>query len=136
MLNSLAAVALSDYVKPLCRRYSHDIPDDKAVYYGKLLALSIGGFSLAVAFLAAKIGSLIQMVGAIHGAIGGPILGLFTLGMFFESANETGAVIGTIIALVINMWTAFTPKYRPQILSMSVEQCQNSSLIYAQNTFK
>ncbi|XP_063977408.1 putative sodium-dependent multivitamin transporter [Diachasmimorpha longicaudata] len=130
VLNSLAAIALSDYVKPIMRKLGKELPDNKAAFYGKMLALSIGFLSLAVAFLASTLGSLIQAVTAVHGAIGGPILGLFTLGMFFEDANETGAVVGTIFALAFNMWVAFSPKPAPIKLPLSIEGCPNSTLIH------
>lgn len=128
LLNSLAAVALSDYLRPICRRYGHEIPDEKATYYGKLVALGIGCFSLAVAFLAARIGNIVQTVVGIHGAIGGPMLGLFTLGMIFESANETGAIFGIVGALILNVWFVFTPKPRYPIIPVSIEGCKNFTI--------
>lgn len=129
VLNSLAAIALSDYVRPIYRKLGKELPDNKAALYGKMLALSIGFLCLAIAFLASKLGTLIQAVTAVHGAIGGPILGLFTLGMFFEEANETGAVVGTVFALVFNMWVAFSPKPRTMKLPMSIMGCTNSTII-------
>lgn len=127
-LNSLAAVALSDYLKPLCGKYGREISDENGAFYGKLLALSIGFFSLVVAFLASKIGSIVQITAAINGAIGGPILGLFTLGMFFESINETSAVISTIVALIVNIWVIFTPKYQPPFLPANTDGCINATI--------
>lgn len=129
MLNSMAAMALSDYVKPLYRKLNIQFPDDKAASFGKTLALTIGFITLGVAFLASKLGALIQLALGIHGAIGGPILGLFTLGMVFESANETGAVIGTVTALIINAVIAFSPKPKAPYLPMSIDGCLNSTLI-------
>lgn len=128
MLNSMAAIALSDYLKPLYKRLNKPFPDDKAASYGKILALGIGVLTLGVAFLASKLGTLIQLALGIHGAIGGPILGLFTLGMIFESANETGAVIGTVMALVINAIMTFGPKTKAPVLPMSIDGCINSTI--------
>ncbi|XP_044595593.1 putative sodium-dependent multivitamin transporter [Cotesia glomerata] len=129
MLNSLAAIALADYIKPLYQRFGYDFRDDKAAFYGKVLGFIIGFISIAIAFIASRLGALIQAVLAVNGAFGGPILGLFTLGMFIESANEPGAVIGTIISIAFNIWIAFSPKPRTLVLDMSIDGCSNSSHI-------
>lgn len=139
-LNSLSAIALTDYLRPLCQKYGHEIPDDKAAFYGKLTALAIGTFSLGVAFLASILGQLFQIMISVNGAVFGPILGLFTLGMFFECANETGALIGTGVALVLNVFLVFSPKRRAPFLPMSIEGCYNTTIItpklrYAVNNF-
>ncbi|XP_057329009.1 putative sodium-dependent multivitamin transporter [Microplitis mediator] len=127
MLNSLAAIALADYIKPLYQRFGRQFPDEKAAFYGKIMGFIIGFVSISIAFIASRLGALIQAVLAINGAFGGPILGLFTLGMFVESANETGAVIGTIISISCNMWIAFSPKPITPTLPMSIDRCFNST---------
>lgn len=133
MLNSLAAMALADYLNPLIRRCGAEVDDNKSATYGKILALLIGLASLGIAFLASTMGSLIQTVTAIHGAIGGPILGLFTLGMFFEDANEIGAVVGIVLSLVGSVFTAFGPRPETPLLPMSIEKCVNATLIATQS---
>ncbi|XP_011311899.1 putative sodium-dependent multivitamin transporter [Fopius arisanus] len=129
MLNSLAAMALADYLNPLFRRCGAELDDTKAATYGKIMAVLTGIASLGIAFLASTMGSLIQTVVAIHGALGGPLLGLFTLGMFFESANETGAIIGVVMALVASVFTAFATKPPTPVLPMSIAKCVNATLI-------
>ncbi|KOC66377.1 Putative sodium-dependent multivitamin transporter [Habropoda laboriosa] len=128
MLNSLAAVALEDYVKPLCRKIGVEFPTEKATLIGKVLAIVNGFNCLAVAFMAKSMGSLVQVAFSISGAIGGPILGIFTLGMFVEKANETGAVVGTISALITCVWAAFgNLKVEIPPLPVSVAGCDNST---------
>ncbi|XP_076388479.1 putative sodium-dependent multivitamin transporter isoform X1 [Megachile rotundata] len=128
-LNSLAAVILEDYLKPLCHKFNVHFPDERATTIGKLLAVVIGFVCVAVAFLARSMGSLVEVTIGISGAINGPILGIFTLGMFAEYANETGAVVGTLSALVISLWTAFgQPKPPVPILPLSVDGCENSTM--------
>lgn len=130
MLNSLAAMALSDYIKPLYRRWGHEFPDDKAAFYGKILGVIMGLVSLSIAFLASKMGALIQAVMAIHGATGGPILGLFTMGMFMESVEEIGAITGTVVAIITSMIMAFSPKPPITYLPMLTNGCANNSTIH------
>lgn len=54
----------------------------------KVAACGFGLFFLALAFLAQYLGGLLQAALTIFGAVGGPLLGVFTLGMFTTYANE------------------------------------------------
>lgn len=75
-------------------------------------------------------GTLVAVAFSIHGAIGGPILGIFTLGMTIESANETGTIIGMITALSISLWATFGPSKPPvPRLPVSIEGCANSTIL-------
>lgn len=130
MLNSLAAVAIEDYVKPVCRRFGVQFPTEKAALIAKLLVVLNGFNCLALAFLAKSMGSLVQAALGISGAITGPILGIFTLGMFVERANETGAIVGTVSALMTCLWAAFgEPKPPTPALPLSVDGCENATLL-------
>ncbi|CAL7950460.1 unnamed protein product [Xylocopa violacea] len=130
MLNSLAAVALEDYVKPSYRRLGLEFPTEKATLIGKLLAVLNGFACLCVAFIAKSMGSIVEAAIGITGAIGGPVLGIFTLGMFVERANETGAVAGIVSALIVCLWAVFgQPKPIPAELPFSVDGCENSTLL-------
>ncbi|XP_076762940.1 putative sodium-dependent multivitamin transporter isoform X2 [Xylocopa sonorina] len=130
MLNSLAAVALEDYVKPSYRRLGLEFPTEKATLIGKLLAVLNGFACLAVAYIAKSMSSMIEAAIGISGAIGGPVLGIFTLGMFVERANETGAIAGIVSALILCLWAVFgQPKPIPAKLPFSVDGCENSTLL-------
>ncbi|KAG8257121.1 hypothetical protein J6590_055506 [Homalodisca vitripennis] len=83
-VNSLAAVTVEDYLKPL-------LPSIKATgstALTKSLVLLYGLACLGVGFLAQYIGGLLQAGLSIMGIAGGPLLGTFTLGMFLPAANE------------------------------------------------
>ncbi|XP_043264665.1 putative sodium-dependent multivitamin transporter [Colletes gigas] len=129
VLNSLAAVALEDYVKPACRRLGVHFPDEKATLIGKVLAVMIGFISLAMAYLAKSMGGLVETALGVSGAIAGPVVGIFTLGMFIESANETGSLVGMITALSVTLWAMFG-KSKPIIpnLPLSIDGCDESAL--------
>lgn len=129
MMNSLAAVALEDYVKPLHRKFRVDFPDSRATFIAKALTVLNGVICMFLALMAKTMGSLAAAAFSIHGAIGGPILGIFTLGMTTEVANETGTIIGMITALSISLWVTFGPKPPIPKLPVSIEGCANSTIL-------
>ncbi|XP_029165798.1 putative sodium-dependent multivitamin transporter [Nylanderia fulva] len=133
MMNSLAAVALEDYVKPLHRKFGVEFSDKRATFTAKALTVVNGIICLFLALLAKTMGSLVAAAFSIHGAIGGPILGIFTLGMVFESANEIGTIIGMITALIVCLWAAFGyPKPPVPKLPTSIEGCANATVLLAE----
>jgi len=137
MMNSLAAVALEDYVKPLHRKFGADFSDKKATFIAKVLTFSNGILCLLLALLSSTMGTLITIAFSIHGAIGGPILGIFTLGMFTESANEVGTIIGMVTALIVCLWAAFgQPKPHVPELPISIEGCANSTALMLEQQMK
>ena len=67
----------------------------------------------------------------IFGVVGGPLLGIFTLGMLCESASQRGAITGVLTALIISFWIAFgQPRPAPQTLPVSTFGCDTRDLIY------
>ncbi|XP_054011850.1 putative sodium-dependent multivitamin transporter [Hylaeus anthracinus] len=129
-LNSLAAVELEDYVKPVCNKLGVHIPDERATLIGKVLVVANGLVCLALAYLCKAIENMVEAAVGITGAIAGPLLGIFTLGMFFESANETGAIVGTITALIICFWSMIG-KYGSKApnLPLSIAGCDRNILL-------
>lgn len=64
------------------------LSESTAAVTTKVLCLVYGGCSLALAFSAQYLGAILQAALTIFGVVGGPLLAIFTLGMFFPSANE------------------------------------------------
>lgn len=54
----------------------------------KLIAFIYGLVCIAIAFLAQFLGGVLQASLTIFGVVGGPLLALFSLGMFTTSANQ------------------------------------------------
>ncbi|XP_068607830.1 sodium-dependent multivitamin transporter-like [Brachionichthys hirsutus] len=99
--NSLATVTMEDIVKP----YFPVMTEKRATLLSKTLAMSYGLLCLAMAYLTHLLGdSILQVALKIFGVVGGPILGLFCLGIFFPSANSTGAVTGLGAGLALAFW--------------------------------
>lgn len=88
-MNSLAAVTLEDYIKPL---YSYikgkQLKETKSTLPSKITAFLYGLVCVGVAFLAQYLGGILQVSLSIFGAVGGPLFGMFTLGMFTLRGNQ------------------------------------------------
>ncbi|XP_054894398.1 solute carrier family 5 member 6 isoform X2 [Poeciliopsis prolifica] len=99
--NSLATVTMEDLIKP----HFPSMSEERATLLSKALAMSYGLLCLAMAYLTHLLGDSILLVALkIFGMVGGPILGLFCLGMFFPWANSTGALAGLGAGLVGAFW--------------------------------
>lgn len=129
-LNSLAAVTLEDYLKPLYVCCTHrELSPKSSVRSGKILAFAYGLASIALAFLAELLGGVLQAGLTIFGVVGGPLLGIFTLGMTTKSARESGVIAGIIASLAFLLWIAYGQP-RPLIpkLPLSIDGCDIDAL--------
>lgn len=126
-VNSLAAVTIEDYVKPLYKRmFRKSLTEKQMLYQSKIIASLYGVICLLVAFTAHFLGGVLQAALTIFGIIGGPLLGVFTLGMFTTKANQKGALIGLISATLLSSWMAFgQPKPPLPKLPVSTDGCTN-----------
>jgi len=103
-LNSLAAVTLEDFVRPLV---SPTMSDVSATRISKLLSIFYGLIAYGLVYLMANLNHLVEAVLSIFGLAGGPILGIFTLGMFFPWANGMGAICGFLSSVGVMFWIGF-----------------------------
>lgn len=89
-VNALALVFMTDIFKPLYRKITqHDLNEIRATIYSKIIALVYGLLTIALAFLSQYFGSLIlQIAISIFGMVGGPLLSLFVLALFFPCVNS------------------------------------------------
>ncbi|XP_015592267.1 putative sodium-dependent multivitamin transporter [Cephus cinctus] len=124
-LNSLSAVTLEDYIKPLYKRcVGYDFPLSKSILLGKLLAFLFGLACIAVAFLAQYLGGILQGSLTIFGVVGGPLLGMFTLGMVSQTATQRGTITGCLVALTFSLWIAFgQPRPATPKLPVTTDGC-------------
>uniref|UniRef100_A0A8C7FKP1 Solute carrier family 5 member 6 n=1 Tax=Oncorhynchus kisutch TaxID=8019 RepID=A0A8C7FKP1_ONCKI len=99
--NSLATVTMEDLIKPHCP----SMTEARATLLSKGLACSYGLLCLAMAYLTHLMSdSVLQTAFKIFGMVGGPLLGVFSLGLFFPWANSTGALVGLGSGLTMAFW--------------------------------
>lgn len=100
-MNSLAAIVLEDFIKAGCYP---DISDKRSTQISKALSLFFGVLTFGLVFVAEQLGNVLSAALSIFGMVGGPLLGVFTLGMFFPWANYKGAFTGLLTSLVFMFW--------------------------------
>uniref|UniRef100_A0A7N6AQE9 Solute carrier family 5 member 8 n=1 Tax=Anabas testudineus TaxID=64144 RepID=A0A7N6AQE9_ANATE len=107
-INALAAVTVEDLIKP------HTQMSEKHLsFISKGLSLMYGALCIAMAGLASLMGGILQAAVSIFGVIGGPLLGLFTLGFLCPFANSKGAVTGLISGLIVSLWVSTGARLYP-----------------------
>ncbi|CAL4086674.1 unnamed protein product [Meganyctiphanes norvegica] len=100
-MNSLAAITLEDFIKGT---FWPNISEENATRASRGLSLFYGLLTFALVFVAEQLGNILSAALSIFGMIGGPLLGVFTLGMFVPWANTKGAMVGTVSSLLFTFW--------------------------------
>lgn len=119
-LNAMALVSLEDIVK----KKVPDISDSDAAKLCKIIALSFGIVVIGGAFVVKYVGTMVlQLAYSIFGICGGPLLGIFFLGMFVPQANSKGAYFGIFTGAAMTTWvfigsTLFPPNKYPGLRSV------------------
>ncbi|XP_068672015.1 sodium-dependent multivitamin transporter-like [Montipora foliosa] len=123
-LNAMSLVVLEDIIKKTKR----NLTDSEAAKLCKVTAVVFGVIVIGGAFVVRYLGIMIlQLSLSIFGICGGPVLGIFLLGMFVRRANTKGAYAGTFCGIALTLWvflgSAFYPpnKYPG---TRSVRDCQ------------
>ncbi|CAG7816219.1 unnamed protein product, partial [Allacma fusca] len=125
-INSLAAVTLEDYIKPCLRE---PLSPTRAAVLTKALVLFYGMASIGFSFLAELMDGILQASLTVFGVVGGPLFGLFTLGMIFPFTSQNSSLPSFIVSLAVGLWIGFGgPKPPIAKLSMSMDLCDNSTL--------
>ncbi|XP_068614522.1 sodium-coupled monocarboxylate transporter 1-like [Brachionichthys hirsutus] len=128
-INALVAVTTEDLVLPLCKNLSQ-----KHVSWMNMgLSVFFGALCIGMAGVASLMGSVLQAALSIFGMIGGPLLGLYLLGMLFRTSNSVGGLAGMIVGLVLTLWVGigsqiYTPtaeKTNP--LPLSTVDCNSTA---------
>ncbi|CAN8021542.1 unnamed protein product, partial [Ixodes persulcatus] len=127
-VNSLAAVMLEDFVRPFC--ISPKTYDTHASLIVKVLAFFFGILCVLLTGVVEQLGGVLQASFIIFGVVGGPLLGLFTLGVFSSKTNQAGALAGLFAGLVVGFWVGIGAVIyvgHPTALPLLVDGCDSSS---------
>ncbi|KAK2583548.1 hypothetical protein KPH14_009502 [Odynerus spinipes] len=129
-LNSMSGVIYEDIIKPCLRKPISNVNASRIM---KVMVIVMGIVCVGLVFLVEKLTTLIQAGKSLSGITAGPLLGIFTLGMFFPFANSTGALIGGLVSLNLVAWISFgtqaaisSGKIIFPVKPVSVEGCEES----------
>nr|XP_020837958.1 sodium-coupled monocarboxylate transporter 1-like [Phascolarctos cinereus] len=115
-ISALAAVTVEDLIKPHLSS-----PSQKTLsLFSKGTSLFYGILCIGMAALASLMGGLLQAALSIFGMIGGPLLGLFTLGILNPFANSLGSFIGLIAGFTVSMWIGVGAHFYPPPLERTL----------------
>ncbi len=102
-LNSLTSATLMDFYQRLARNPVQD--EARLLKWARWLTLGYGALMLALAFFFAAVvpkhSGLVTSTNTVIGVLGGPLLGLFLLGILCRRTNTLGAVAGCLVGLVV-----------------------------------
>ncbi len=104
-VNSMTTVSLVDLVGPYSKK---ELDEAKKLRYARIMTVLYGAVITIIAFYAGRFGSLLEAPVRIFGLLGGPLLGLFLLGMLSPRANSQGAIIGWVSGTLISLMVVFT----------------------------
>uniref|UniRef100_A0A1B0CG03 Putative sodium-coupled monocarboxylate transporter 1 n=1 Tax=Lutzomyia longipalpis TaxID=7200 RepID=A0A1B0CG03_LUTLO len=104
-LNSMAAVVLEDFFKPLSRR---NLTMRAKNWIMRGVVVVCGLFCVPLMAIAEKSNTIMQLTNSFEGVTSGSVLGIFILGIFFPSINGSCALMGGIAGLVLMGWISFS----------------------------
>ncbi|XP_007503541.2 sodium-coupled monocarboxylate transporter 1-like isoform X1 [Monodelphis domestica] len=131
-INALAVVTMEDIIKP----FLHDPSPATLSIISKAICIFYGVACVMMAIMAVVFGSLTKMIVRVTGILGGPLLGLFTLGILNPFANVSGSIIGITIGYTISFWISIGSQLYPRPfdfnppLPVSIENCTEARTIY------
>ncbi|XP_053110502.1 sodium-coupled monocarboxylate transporter 1-like isoform X2 [Hemicordylus capensis] len=128
-INSLAVVTIEDFIKP----YFSPMSEGHLSALSMGLNLLFGAVCLSMAAVASVMSSLLQASLSIFGMYGGPLLGIFSLGILLPFANSKGAFSGFVCGIIVSSWVGigsliYPPSaHRTKPLHLSTADCHQSN---------
>ncbi|TPP63624.1 Sodium-coupled monocarboxylate transporter 1 [Fasciola gigantica] len=127
-VNSLATVLLEDIIRPLNMLVrKNDLSKRAKSICAFVLAAIVGSSTVGLAFIFIVVSSgVLQFSFSLFGAVGGPILSVFTMGMIMPCINAIGGLTGLLASLAVGLWLSIGaivyPTPAPK-LPLSTAQC-------------
>src|SRR5262249_4797818 len=104
-INALATAALLDFL-PTLRGAAGS--GQEQVRLARGLTVLFGFLSTSLALVVGGLGTLLEATNQIMGLFGGPLLGIFFLGVLARRANGSGALLGAVGGAFLGCLVAFS----------------------------
>ncbi|XP_055643090.1 sodium-coupled monocarboxylate transporter 1-like isoform X2 [Toxorhynchites rutilus septentrionalis] len=102
-LNALAAIAYEDFCKP----YFVSLSETQIGYILRGSVLVFGAISVIFIYIVEHLGAVMQLTMTLSSTAGGPLFGLFVMGILMPWVNATGALYGGIAGLLSMCYMCF-----------------------------
>lgn len=124
-INAVCAILIDDLKLslPLVRRHSY--------FFSRLIVFLSGIGAVLAAFVAKTMtGTVLQAAMSVNGIVAGPVLGLFTVGMFCPWVGEISVLLAFVASIsssvVMYIFNSPTPQFQ-KLLNVSTEMCSNAT---------
>lgn len=107
-INALTTATLVDFHQRLWLKSSR--ADEVKLSLARWLTLVYGALVIMLAFVVERLGTLLQASNTAIGMVGGPLLGVFFLGILFKRANSFGVVLGWVVGVIALVPVCFYSK--------------------------
>jgi sodium-coupled monocarboxylate transporter 8/12 len=104
-INSLTSASLVDFYQRLWRK--PDLGEKNQLQIARWLTVAYGTLVIMLAFMVHRLGTLLEATNKIISLIGGPLIGLFLLGMLTSRTTARGALVGWISGVAMTLWICF-----------------------------
>jgi SSS family transporter len=95
--NSLATATVVDYVQRFRRH--HPLDPRRDVTLARIVTCAWAAASTVAAMFVGQLGTIVEIFGKIYGFFGGPILGVFLLGILTRRTSGMAAIIGMVVGV-------------------------------------
>ncbi|KAF5303911.1 hypothetical protein FQA39_LY01696 [Lamprigera yunnana] len=126
-LNTLSATFYSDFISYYVPK---SITEKQKSNILKLIVIVAGVVCTLLVFVVERLGGIFQLSITFGGITAGTLVGLFSLGMLFPSANTKGALWGGIAGLTISSWMVLGNQWykhkgliKDKPLPLSIKNC-------------
>jgi SSS family transporter len=107
-INSLTSASLIDFYQRLWP--NADLSETGQLRLARRLTLGYGALVIGLAFLVPFLGTLLEASNSVIGLVGGPLLGLFFLGILVPRATARGALAGWLAGIGVLIPVCFADK--------------------------
>jgi SSS family transporter len=107
-INSLTSASLADFYQRLWRR--PDVTERNQLKIARWLTFAYGAIVIVLAFLVQHLGTLLEATNKVISLVGGPLVGLFFLGILVRRATGRGAFIGWLAGVLVLLPVCFATK--------------------------
>jgi sodium-coupled monocarboxylate transporter 8/12 len=107
-INSLTSASLVDFYQRLWKR--PDLSEHNQLKIARWLTFAYGAVVIVLAFLVQHLGTLLEATNKVISLVGGPLIGLFFLGILVRRATARGALIGWLAGLGVLLPVCFATK--------------------------